>query len=58
MEEAIEEEEENHFCEFKPGLINRSNSNRDIEFEIAKAICAFLNTKGGYLFIGILYNVF
>ena len=44
---------ESHLVEFKPGLINWINSDRDIEFEIAKTICAFLNSKGGYLFIGV-----
>jgi len=39
--------------EFKPGLINWSNSERDMEFEIAITISAFLNAKGGYLFIGV-----
>lgn len=55
MEEALKEHEY-HFCEFKPGLINRPNSERDMEYEIAQAICAFLNAKGGYLFIGIADN--
>lgn len=44
---------ENHFVEFKPGLINWPNSNRDIEYENIIAICAFLNARGGYLFIGV-----
>lgn len=44
---------ESHFAEFKPGLINWKNSDRNIEFENAKAISAFLNSKGGYLFIGL-----
>lgn len=44
---------ESHLVEFKPGLINWANSDRDIEYEIAKTLCAFLNSKGGYLFIGI-----
>jgi predicted HTH transcriptional regulator len=26
---------------------------KKFEFEVAKTICAFLNSKGGYLFIGI-----
>ena len=55
MEEALKEQEY-HFCEFKPGLINRPNSDRDMEYENAQAICAFLNAKGGYLFIGVADN--
>ncbi len=41
------------FTEFKPSLRNSSSSARNIEFEVAKTICAFSNSKGGYLFIGI-----
>lgn len=52
MEEALKRKE-HHFCEFKPGLINRQNSDRNMEHENAKTICAFLNAKGGYLFIGV-----
>lgn len=44
---------ESYLVEFKPGLINWVNSERDIEYEIAKTLCSFLNSKGGYLFIGI-----
>ncbi len=44
---------EHEFVEFKPGLINRPSSPRNIELEVAKTICAFSNSKGGYLFIGI-----
>jgi len=44
---------ESHLVEFKPGLINWNNSDRNIELEVAKTLCAFLNSKGGYLFIGI-----
>ncbi len=55
MEEALREKEY-HFCEFKPGLINRPNSERDMEHENAQAICAFLNAKGGYLFLGVADN--
>ncbi len=44
---------EHEFVEFKPGLINRPSSQRNIELEVAKTICAFSNSKGGYLFIGI-----
>ena len=52
MEEALAKGE-HHFAEFKPGLINWANSNRDMEFENMQAICAFLNAKGEYLFIGV-----
>ncbi len=55
MEEALSEKEF-HFCEFKPGLINWPNSKRDMEHENAQTICAFLNAKGGYLFIGVADN--
>ena len=44
---------ESHLTEFKPGLINWTNSDRNIELENAKTICAFLNSKGGYLFVGV-----
>jgi len=44
---------ESHLVEFKPGLMNWPNSERDIEREVAQTLCAFLNSKGGYLFIGI-----
>lgn len=44
---------ESHLVEFKPGLINWPNSDRNIELEIAQTLCAFLNSKGGYLFIGV-----
>lgn len=44
---------EHEFVEFKPGLINRPSSPRNIELEVAKTICAFSNSKGGYLFIGV-----
>ena len=52
MEEAFEKGE-HHFAEFKPGLLNWKNSNRDMEYENVQAICAFLNMKGGYLYIGV-----
>ena len=52
MYDALNEGESQH-CEFKPGLTNRPNSNRDMELEVAQAICAFLNSEGGYLFIGV-----
>ncbi len=44
---------ESHLVEFKPGLVNWTNSDRNIECEIAQTLCAFLNSKGGYLFIGV-----
>lgn len=51
--EAAFEKGEHEFVEFKPGLINRPFSPRNIELEVSKTICAFSNSKGGYLFIGI-----
>lgn len=44
---------EHEFAEFKPGLLNKPEFNRDLECEIAQTLCAFLNSKGGYLFIGV-----
>lgn len=44
---------ESHFAEFKPGLVNWVHSERNIELENAIAICAFLNSKGGFLIIGV-----
>ncbi len=55
MEQALNGEE-NQFCEFKPGLINWPSSDRNIEYEVVQSICAFLNAKGGYLFIGVKDN--
>lgn len=52
MEEALIEGEY-QFCEFKPSLINRPFEKRNMEYENARAICAFLNAHGGYLFIGV-----
>jgi predicted HTH transcriptional regulator len=47
-------EGESDLIEFKPTLINWNISERDIEYEVAKAICAFLNSKGGFLVIGVV----
>lgn len=44
---------EHEFVEFKPDLINLPFSPRNIELEVSKTICAFSNSKGGYLFMGI-----
>lgn len=44
---------EHEYAEFKPALTNQQAYNRDIEYEIAQTICAFLNSSGGYLFIGL-----
>lgn len=44
---------EHEFAEFKPVLTNQPGSLRDFEYEAAKTICAFLNSNGGYLFIGL-----
>jgi hypothetical protein len=43
---------ENEKIEFKPGLINWTNSKRNIELEIAKTLCGFSNSNGGFLYIG------
>lgn len=45
--------EEHEFAEFKPALLNNPKFDRDLECEIAQTLCAFLNSKGGYLFIGV-----
>jgi len=52
LDEIIERGEGKQI-EFKPGLINWPNSTRNIEYEVAKTICAFLNAEGGILIIGI-----
>ena len=52
MQEAFAEGE-SEYAEFKPCLTNWPNSERNIEYENAIAICAFLNNKGGYLFVGV-----
>lgn len=38
--------------EFKPTLFQQAGD-RDFKHEAAKTICAFLNQKGGYLYIGV-----
>lgn len=48
---------ENEKVEFKPTLTNNPEiSNRNFEKEIAETICAFANSKGGHLFIGVSDN--
>jgi hypothetical protein len=45
---------ENTYLEFKPALsIPKKDPSRSIEAEYFEAICAFLNTNGGALFIGV-----
>ena len=47
---------ENHQVEFKSALVYNFSSGRGgigIKGIVAKAICAFLNSKGGFLFIGV-----
>lgn len=40
--------------EFKPDLFGHDRANdRSFKYEAAKTICAFLNSKGGYLYIGV-----
>lgn len=47
---------ENEKVEFKSSLCydyQKNNKNKDVEFAIAKSVAAFLNSNGGYLFIGV-----
>src|SRR5690606_23360001 len=45
---------EGHKIEFKPDLLGYDIVNkRSFKFEAAKTICAFLNSKGGNLYIGV-----
>lgn len=47
---------ENHFREFKPSLLFNFKTNKpsiSVKYINAKAICAFLNSLGGSLYIGI-----
>jgi len=52
MKLAFERGEDNK-TEFKPILINPPFSQRNFELENMRTICAFLNSNGGYLFIGV-----
>jgi hypothetical protein len=50
---------ENHFREFKPSLVYNFNSRKgslSVKYHNARTICAFLNSSGGELFIGISDN--
>jgi len=50
---------ENNHVEFKPCLIYNFNTKKGgigVKAYIAKAICAFLNANGGFLFIGVKDN--
>lgn len=50
------EREENQFLEIKSSLrydIATKNSNRELEYEVAKSIAAFMNAEGGILLIGV-----
>lgn len=52
----INESGENHFREFKPSLLYNFKTERPsmtVKYKNAQAICAFLNTEGGKLYIGI-----
>ncbi|MDD5742309.1 MAG: DUF262 domain-containing protein [Candidatus Peribacteraceae bacterium] len=47
---------ENNYVEFKSSLrfdAKTKQVNKALEFAVAKAICAFLNSEGGKLFIGV-----
>lgn len=47
---------ENESIEFKSSLwwdYNENKKNKELEYQVIKTIAAFLNSKGGYLFIGI-----
>lgn len=55
-EEDIIKEGENQFREFKPSLLYNFKSGEgsiSMKYLNAKSICAFLNSKGGKLYIGI-----
>ena len=50
---------ESHQVEFKPSLLYDFNTQRAryfVKYIIAKTICSFLNSKGGFLFIGVSDN--
>lgn len=50
---------ESHQVEFKPSLLYDFNKQRGryfVKYIIAKTICSFLNSRGGYLFIGVNDN--
>ena len=47
---------ENNQVEFKPAMLYQFESNNEgksMKYLIVKTICAFLNSKGGFLFIGV-----
>jgi hypothetical protein len=50
---------ENEKVEFKSSLsydYQKNNKSRDVELSVAKSVAAFLNSDGGYLFIGVKDN--
>ncbi len=50
---------ESKLLEFKPAMrFNRSagNADKEMEREVARTICAFMNTEGGTLIIGVDYD--
>lgn len=58
LEEIIQEGESNQL-EFKPALLYNFSTGKagiGVKAIIAKAICAFLNSNGGYLIIGVKDN--
>lgn len=55
----LKDSEENHFVEFKPSLLYNFKTQRPsmkVKYVNAKAICAFLNSSGGKLYIGLNDN--
>lgn len=53
---AMIERGETEQVEFKSSLrydYNSNANNADLEYEVMKTICAFLNKRGGHLFIGV-----
>lgn len=50
---------ENEKVEFKSSLCydyKKNNKSKDVEFSVAKSVAAFLNSNGGYLFMGVKDN--
>lgn len=50
---------ENEKVEFKSSLsydYQKNNKSKDVELSVAKSVAAFLNSDGGYLFIGVKDN--
>jgi hypothetical protein len=57
--EELLEQVEGEFLEFKLSLtcdMQRNERNKEVEHKIAKALCAFMNHRGGTLLIGVENN--